>query len=304
MYFKYYESIHHQRGTKISFEQFIDLIKNPTISVLYTIQKIRSEEDKKQRNMFKKQLPLVTPSVIPSAGRKSEIVKYSNVICFDFDHTPGLNRIKHRLEKIPYVLCYFTSPSGDGLKVFVQTKFCNKQEFEIQWEQISDDLAYKISELPDTSRSDINGTCFLSFDENIYVNPSPGLFQPNEDTGFEWVDSFQYRYNEDQTELYNRVSQVVDKSISSGIDLTTEYQQWRNIGFAIADAFDKDGEVLFQRISSLHPEYNMEDTTELYTECCRDYDNENRITIATLFYYAKEHGITISQNQNKNEKLI
>ena len=41
----------------------------------------------------------------------------------------------------------------------------------------------------------------------------------------------------------------------SGIDITADYGDWCNIGFALAHEFGADGESFFLRISSFYPKY-------------------------------------------------
>ena len=81
----------------------------------------------------------------------------------------------------------------------------------------------------------------------------------------------------------------------SGIDITADYGDWCNIGFALAYEFGADGETYFLRISSLYPGYDRAKASKQYAYCLRHKVPSGKapITIATLFHIAKAHGIDL-----------
>ena len=50
-----------------------------------------------------------------------------------------------------------------------------------------------------------------------------------------------------------------------GIDITNNYTNWLNIGFAIADEYGDTGREYFCRISKNHPNFNQIECNEQYT---------------------------------------
>ena len=81
----------------------------------------------------------------------------------------------------------------------------------------------------------------------------------------------------------------------SGIDITADYGDWCNIGFALAHEFGADGESFFLRISSFYPKYDLSEASKQYAACLRADvpSGKTPITIATLFHIAKSHGINL-----------
>jgi len=81
----------------------------------------------------------------------------------------------------------------------------------------------------------------------------------------------------------------------SGIDITADYGDWCNIGFALAHEFGADGESFFLRISSFYPKYDPSEASKQYAACIRADVPSGKapITIATLFHIAKSHGINL-----------
>ena len=81
----------------------------------------------------------------------------------------------------------------------------------------------------------------------------------------------------------------------SGTDITADYGDWCNIGFALAYEFGTDGEPFFHRISAFYPNYDPKTAPKQYAACLshRVPSGKAPITISTLFHIAKSHGINL-----------
>ena len=81
----------------------------------------------------------------------------------------------------------------------------------------------------------------------------------------------------------------------SGIDITADYGDWCNIGFALAQEFGAAGEAFFHRISAFYPNYDPKTASKQYLACLRHEVPTGKVpvTIATLFHIAKSHGISL-----------
>ena len=98
------------------------------------------------------------------------------------------------------------------------------------------------------------------------------------------------------------IEQITQRIESSQTDLTTNYSDWRDIGFALADELAESGRDYFHRISRFNSDYDS-------TECNKQFDNclkakGHGITIKTLFHLAKESGINISFPQKRSEDVL
>ena len=93
-----------------------------------------------------------------------------------------------------------------------------------------------------------------------------------------------------------------------GTDITGDYQQWRDIGFAIAEEFGEAGRNHFHTISANHSDYNKKECDEQFSNCLNA--KGHGITIATFYHYAHQAGLKIRKEkdistdaQSLNEKM-
>jgi len=82
---------------------------------------------------------------------------------------------------------------------------------------------------------------------------------------------------------------------SQGVDITANYSDWLRIAFALVDEFGMDGESYFHRISAFYPNYSPDAASQQYSHCLQNAapSGKSRVTIATLFYIAAQHGISL-----------
>lgn len=88
------------------------------------------------------------------------------------------------------------------------------------------------------------------------------------------------------------VEKLVNIICEQQIDMTSGYDNWVNIGFALSSEFGEAGRELYHRLSRFYPNYTREETDRQYDSCLKS--KGSGITINTLFHYAKEAGITIN----------
>ena len=91
----------------------------------------------------------------------------------------------------------------------------------------------------------------------------------------------------------DRVQELITLLHQSRTDITNGYNDWLKVGFALAGAFGESGRSYFHDISSIYSGYNQEESDTKYSECLKS-DN-GRTDISTLFYLAKNQGITLSR---------
>ena len=90
------------------------------------------------------------------------------------------------------------------------------------------------------------------------------------------------------------VERLVQMIESNNADITQGYESWRNIGFSLADSLGESGRNFFHRVSRFSPDYNREKCDKQYSNCLKC--KGGGITIATLFWIAKTHGVIIKNN--------
>ncbi len=100
-----------------------------------------------------------------------------------------------------------------------------------------------------------------------------------------------YAHNTSDSDTASRVEALIAELCASGRDITADYGDWLKVGFALASEFGESGRRYFHDISSLYSGYNQEESDTKYSECLKS-DN-GRTDISTLFYLAKNQGITL-----------
>ncbi len=92
----------------------------------------------------------------------------------------------------------------------------------------------------------------------------------------------------------NDIENVVSRIEASAIDIAPTYADWRDLGFALADALGENGRGYYQRLSRFYPNYAAAETDKQFSACLKAHGHG--ITIKTLFHLAKQAGINICGN--------
>lgn len=87
----------------------------------------------------------------------------------------------------------------------------------------------------------------------------------------------------DTTAAVERALQAVE---AQAADITGNYAQWRDLGFALAAEFGEAGRDYYHRLSRFHPEYSHKTCDQQFTYCLRS--NGSGIGIGTFFHYVKQ----------------
>lgn len=98
--------------------------------------------------------------------------------------------------------------------------------------------------------------------------------------------------NTDLTEIEEIIQQIESKQI----DITNAYSDWRDIGFALADAFGEDGRDYFHRVSKFYADYSVNTCNQQFDKCLKA--NGQGITLKTFFFHAKQAGIKITSSSS------
>jgi len=91
--------------------------------------------------------------------------------------------------------------------------------------------------------------------------------------------------NTDIEEITKRIEAV-------SIDIAPNYADWRDLGFALADALGESGRNYYHRLSCFYPKYNQVETDKQFSKCLKAHGHG--VTIKTLYHLAKSAGVNIS----------
>lgn len=89
----------------------------------------------------------------------------------------------------------------------------------------------------------------------------------------------------------NHVEVITRRIENARLDMTTNYTEWMNIGFAMADEFGENGRDYFHRLSRFHVNYKPTQCDKQFDRCIKG--NKKGISIRTFFFMAKNAGINI-----------
>jgi len=134
--------------------------------------------DKSSYNQMKRKLPYVVPGIFSPPYRLKANFGYTQFLILDIDHISQTGRtvleIKNQIKKDPRVILAFTSPSGDGIKVFfVLGERCSSPElYSGFYKYFSHQFAsqYNLLASVDKVTSDVTRACFLCHDADVYWN--------------------------------------------------------------------------------------------------------------------------------------
>lgn len=258
------------------FTAIAETVRNGTYKKeVEDLRKLLSDGNDKDYSEQKKKLPAFTPSGIFEGGRKPALLQsYSGIIVLDVDKTnENTTELKEKASHIIYTYCCFISPGGNGLKIFVKVNTGQDQHLQ-SFNALKKYYEKCLDVLVDPSGKDITRLCFLSSDPETFIKPDATVFRltPEVVRG-------------------NDVEKLITEIESQRTDITSNYEDWCNVGFALENEFGEVGRQYFHAISRFNPEYNPDTCNEQYSKCLNNHNSG--ITIKTLFHLAKQHGIFI-----------
>lgn len=93
------------------------------------------------------------------------------------------------------------------------------------------------------------------------------------------------------SDIQEDIETITSRIEQSAIDITSGYDNWRDLGFALSDGLGESGRTIYHRISRFNSSYNPEECDLQYDKCLNAHGTG--ITIKTFFQKAKEAGISI-----------
>lgn len=159
--------------------KILDDIKTGTYRNAITyLRKSLAEDKKEAAERAKKSLPAFTPSATFKGGRKMEfLTNYTGLVVLDIDKISKekLAESKEKVKENQFVFAAFTSPSGNGLKVFIKVK-TDKTEHKETFLKLQEYFENLLQLEIDKSGKDITRLCFFSYDPEIFINENSREF--------------------------------------------------------------------------------------------------------------------------------
>ena len=89
----------------------------------------------------------------------------------------------------------------------------------------------------------------------------------------------------------NDIEEITKRIEATGTDIAPNYTDWRDLGFALADALGENGSTYYHRLSRFYPTYSQDETDKQFSNCLKAHGHG--ITIKTLYHLAKQAGIDV-----------
>lgn len=287
----FYKNVKDTTGETKPIGDIIKLIlsNNKTI-----IEKIRSVQDKSERNRLKNKLQAFATSGTFSMRKADCLIKHSGLIQIDIDDVKNVEKTKAALITDKYTFLCFTSPSGNGVKLLVKIKASAESHLQ-SFQELELYYKSKYGITIDPSTKDLSRLCFLSYDPNLYYNEDSIVFTCTNTVVNDNIQTYttdntnvnakMSRKQLNTTEIHEFESKL--KTIEKKqIDITKVYQDWLNIGFAISSEFGENGRSYYHRVSCINPQYSKQICNTQYTNCLSS--SGSGITIATFYKYINE----------------
>ncbi len=85
---------------------------------------------------------------------------------------------------------------------------------------------------------------------------------------------------------------ITQRIEAASVDIAPNYSDWRDLGFALADALGESGRNYYHRLSRFYPSYSQSETDKQYSACLASHGHG--VTIKTLYHLTKSAGVSVS----------
>jgi len=305
--------------TVINIEQLYKIITSDE-DIRLICERIRSSSKEEQKQIKRKELPYVTPSGTFYKRANNELICHSRYLCLDFDNMlpENMEYFKSSLlrdEQIPMVIM-FNSPTNKGFKCFILIP-SDAETHGQYFDAVGNYIQTVYSQEVDKSGRDVARACYLSHDPNTYILPEWDLEPLDEKFLKKWLtkasstpisveDHANLNVTSDNddnitAQKLSRVNRLIQMLEETQTDLTTHYQNWVNIGFALCE-LGEEGREPFHKISGVYEGYDIDTTDDKYSVLLDKYDGS--ISLSTLFHIAKVHNVILDSKEAVEEPVM
>jgi predicted P-loop ATPase len=255
------------------------------------VLKIRTISDKELRRAAKVQLPNVTISGIFPRRADADIKLHSGFIAIDIDDLGiEVESTRELLKQDPYIYSAFTSVSGTGLCLLIKI---DSERHRDAFDGIADYLIKKYQIIVDPTGINPSRARFISYDPYLFLNDGSMTFK-------KYLPKPKKKKINTTIFVKTEFDEIVNKMVAASVSCVEDYRDWRDIAFGLADQFGEGGRGYFHSLSSCSAKYESTMCDKQYTHALiRNGKNGSKITIATIYWYAKQSGINVSSERTQ-----
>lgn len=258
------------------------------------IEFLRTLENKDDKRRIKSGLPAITPSGRFLIRNEAGLIDHSGLICIDIDaadnpQVDDFEYLREQLSHIVNVAYCGLSASGKGLFCLIPIKYTDKHKLHFEALKRGFEMHGIVV---DKGCGDVSRLRGYSYDPNSYFNMEAVMYTQLHDRNCDqYADcekiKIKPRLKFESNSQY-KAEKVISNIEASGTDITGDYNQWFQIGCALANEFDEDGREMFHTVSKFSDKYQPMVTDTQFTNCLKgDYG----YNIGTFFHWAEEYNI-------------
>lgn len=248
---------------------------------------IRAMKNKKDRQLAKLKVPLVTISGIFPIREDKECKLHSGFIAIDIDDLFGQSeQVKTLLSADPFIYACFNSISGTGLCCLFRIEAEKHRE---AFAGIASYLIGKYQLIVDPTSVNPSRARYVSFDPHIFINVDALTFK-------KYLPKEKKRKAAPTIFVQHEFDAIVKAMVDRNVSCVDDYRDWLKISFGLADNFGENGRHYFHSLSACSHKYDAEMCDKQYNHALNRVGKEPgglKITVATIYYFAKQDGIPI-----------
>lgn len=250
------------------------------------------KEAKKRYAAAKSKLQNFTVSGNFVRCENDKIAAFSGFMGIDFDNLEDVDTFLSEICADTYTYAAFKSVSGQGVCVIVRVE---RDRFAEAFLGLEAYYMERYGYLVDPSGKNIARRRFVSFDPDCYINPNEvPVFKlyPAKPKGKPRTEKPLFFVNT-RNDLEHIFRQIED----GRVDLTANYDDWFQLGFAFISEFGEGGMDYFVRVSQFHPDFDR-------TKCERKFQmllrqKPRTVSIAKFYSLAKKAGLSILSDRSR-----
>jgi hypothetical protein len=292
-------------------DELMDIKQGKYKNIIEKCRYFTSNNDYNSYKTLKIKLPTVTFCGTFENGRKlGNLVSYNEIMILDIDHVDNakLVTLKKLVEKDKYIFSVWLSPSGEGLKALVKIDG-KPEDHKASFNSLKEYFLSNYEIELDNSGSDVTRLCFVSWDENLFLNEASEVYQGKINSrNSSQVNNKTRRARANSaltksafaTEGLNRpehrkmINLIIKYLYRKNQSITNSFDEWFRVATAIATTFSFDlGEKYFLKLCELDKEKHDELESKNILKYCynnRNLDAPSVISFGTIVFYAKKSG--------------
>ncbi len=315
-----FENIYTKAVRQVELLQELDDIKDGKYKyVIERCRKFTAENNHDKYKDLKIKLPIVTFCGTFVDGRKlANLHSYNNIMILDIDYLQkeSVESIKKVLENDKYIFSVWLSPSGNGLKALVKIE-SSPEEHKASFDSLKQYFLDKYKIELDNSGSDVTRLCFVSWDNDLYINKNSEIYadkleiaravsktdnKKNKVPKSKSLTKSAYATEGLNNREHKKMILLIIKYLKrKNISITSSFDEWFRVAIAIASTFSYDlGEKYYLSLCELDGAKHDElESINILKYCYnnRKLDAPSAISFGTLIYYAKQKGFVTKKDK-------